>query len=298
MLPGDPQIPCGGIERLRPQPQLDRPDSAPRFPQVRRDTMPEGMDAMTVRDSCGPLRVLGDFLGGANGHWRVGIEARKHPRGRPVEVPRGAQCGQEAGGEPCGASLAPFALLDPDQPALTCKVRELQADNFTNAQTSGRGGHQEDAVPRVRGTGEQARECRDAQDLGELRQRRARRQVQRQRLPPQGLGREQAEPAGHLVTGTPGAVAVDQHMVQGAAHLFGAQLVGGALGERRSARDSSDRGGLGLWGQPFELPVVDHLGTSRGHSGSLAKQGGQTEVPTVGTGMEPLYTPLLSGQAP
>src|SRR5439155_9657869 len=83
-----------------------------------------------------------------------------------------------------------------------------------------------------------------------------------------------AAPTGHVVTGTPGAGALDQPMVQGAAHLFRAQLVGGAMGERRSARHSSARGCLGLGGQPFALHVVDHLGTSRGPRGSLAKRGG------------------------
>ena len=38
-LPRDPEIPRGGIERLLPQPQLDRPDSAPRVQQGRRKTM-------------------------------------------------------------------------------------------------------------------------------------------------------------------------------------------------------------------------------------------------------------------
>jgi hypothetical protein len=56
-------------------------------------------------------------------------------------------------------------------------------------------------------------------------------------------------------------VAVNQQMVQVAANLVGVQLVGGAMGERRSARHSSDVGSLGLGGQPFELHLVDHLGT-------------------------------------
>jgi len=53
------------------------------------------------------LRYLVDFLGGADGHRRVGIEARKQPRGWPVELPVGAQFGQEAGGEQRVAVAAP-----------------------------------------------------------------------------------------------------------------------------------------------------------------------------------------------
>jgi hypothetical protein len=40
MLPGDPEIPCGGIERPMTQQHLDGPDIDPRFKQVRRKTMP------------------------------------------------------------------------------------------------------------------------------------------------------------------------------------------------------------------------------------------------------------------
>jgi len=39
MLPGDPEIPCGGIERPMTQQHLDGPDIDPRFQQVRRKTM-------------------------------------------------------------------------------------------------------------------------------------------------------------------------------------------------------------------------------------------------------------------
>src|SRR5215470_3486329 len=77
MLPGDPEVAGGGIERLMPQQHLDRPDIDPRFEQMRRKTMAQRMDAVAVRDPCDPLRVIVDFLGGADGHRRVGIEARK-----------------------------------------------------------------------------------------------------------------------------------------------------------------------------------------------------------------------------
>jgi hypothetical protein len=213
MLPGDPQVPRGGIERLMAQQHRDRPDVAPCFEQGRRATMPQRMDAMAVWDACGPLRVVGNFLGGADRHRRVGSEACQHPRGGPVQVPRGAQFGQEAGGEPRVAILAPFARLDPDEPALPFTVRELEADDCTDTQARGIGRHQEDTAPRVLGAREQALECRDAQNLGPLRGRRARREVQIQRLPPQGLDIEKAQPTGDLVTGTPGAVAVDQQIM-------------------------------------------------------------------------------------
>jgi hypothetical protein len=152
-----------------PQYHLDRPDIDARFQEVRRKAMPQAMDAVAVRDAGGPLRVLIDCLGRAHGHGRVGIEARKPPLGWPVECPRGAQCGQAARREQRVAILAPFAWFDPEQSALTFTGRELQADDFTDAQARGRGRHQEDTVPGGLGAREQALEFRDAQDLGELR---------------------------------------------------------------------------------------------------------------------------------
>lgn len=99
MLAGDPEGSGGGIKRLMPQQHLDRPDIDARVQQVRGKTMAQGMDTVAVRDPCGPLRVIGDFLGRADGHRRVRIEARKQPLHWSVELPVGAQFRQEPGGE-------------------------------------------------------------------------------------------------------------------------------------------------------------------------------------------------------
>jgi len=152
-------------------------DVIPRFEYMGGKGMTQGMDAVAVRDPRGPLRVIVNFLGGAAGHRRVAIEACKQPWGWLVEFPVCAQVTQQAGGQQRVAILTPFALLDADQPALTFNVRELQTDDCTDAQASGIGRHQEDPVSGVFGTREQALEFRDAQHLGELRQRRARREV-------------------------------------------------------------------------------------------------------------------------
>jgi hypothetical protein len=146
---------------------LDRPDVDSGFKEVRRETLAERMDAVAVRDPRGPLGVIGDFLRGANGHRPVGIEARKHPRGWPVEAPVGTQFGQQAGGEQRVAVLAPFARLDADEHPSTVDIRALEPDNFADAQARGIGGHQEDAVPGIFCACEQALEFFDTQDLGE-----------------------------------------------------------------------------------------------------------------------------------
>ena len=288
-LPRDPEIPRGGIERLPPQPQLDRPDSAPRVQQGRRTTRPQRLAPMAGRAPCGPLRVRGDCLGGAERPRRVGSAARKSPRDWPGEAPGGAQCSPQAAGEEGRAVRAPCARLDPEQPAVTCTVRARQADDVTDTPARGRGRQQETTVPRVLGARAQALECRDAQAVGRLRQRRPRRQVQRQRRPSERRGREKAPATGHLVPGTPGAVAVHQQRGPGAAQPCGVQWVGGAMGARRSARRSSDVGRLGLGGQPFEVPLGDPLGTSRRQSRAFACSGEQTCAPPGGAMTERLY---------
>jgi hypothetical protein len=175
----------------------------PGFEQVSRDTMAERMDALAVRDPSALLRMRGDLLGRADVHRRVRIESRKQPRGWPVAFPVGAQCGQQPDGEQGGAILAPFALLDAEQHPITCDICELEPDDFADAQASGRGGHQEDAVPGILGTCKQTLEFLDAQDPWELRPPRPWGEVEAEDIPAQGLRREELEPCGRLIAGTP-----------------------------------------------------------------------------------------------
>jgi hypothetical protein len=150
------------------QQPLDRPDVDAGFAQVSRETMAPRMDAMAMRDPRSPLGMIGDVLRGADGHRPVGIASRQEPRGWPVQVPVGAQCGQQARGEQGVAILPPFPLLDADESTITFNIGELQPDDFADAQASGIGGHQEDAVPGILGPRAQALEFRDAQHLWEL----------------------------------------------------------------------------------------------------------------------------------
>jgi hypothetical protein len=168
MLPGDPEILRGGIERLVAQEHLDRPDIDARFEEVGRKTMAERMDAVAVRHPRTLLRMLVDFLGRADGPRHGGIKARKQPRAWPVALPVGAQFGQQTGREESGALLPPFALFDAEQQAITFDIRKPQPDDFTDPQARSIRGQQEDAVPRIPRMREQALEFLNAQDLGEL----------------------------------------------------------------------------------------------------------------------------------
>ena len=149
------------------QAPLDRLDIDARFEQVGRHTVAQRMETLAVRDPSALLCLRGDLLGRADGHRPLGIEARQHPGGWPVEVPGGASLSQQTGGKPGRAILAAFPLLDTEHHALTCAIRELQPHDFTNAQVCGIRGHQEDAVLRMLRRCEQALEFLDAQDLGE-----------------------------------------------------------------------------------------------------------------------------------
>ena len=99
MLPSDPEVLRGSLERPMAQQHLDRPDVDASFEQVRRETMAERMETLAVRDPRALLRMIGDFLGCADGHRRVRIKSREQPRGGPVAFPVGAQCGQQPGRE-------------------------------------------------------------------------------------------------------------------------------------------------------------------------------------------------------
>ena len=136
------------------QEHLDRPDIDTRFEQVGRKTVAQRMNTMAVRDPRALLRMILELLRRADGHRFLGIKSGKQPGGWPVEAPVGAQLGQQTGGEQRIAILAAFPLLDAEQHALTFNIRELQPHDFTDAQTCGIRGHQEDTVPGILRLGE------------------------------------------------------------------------------------------------------------------------------------------------
>jgi len=168
MLWGDPEVPRGRVEGPMAQEHLDRPDLDARFEQVGRTTGAQRMDTLAVRDPSALLGMRGDLLGRADGHRPLGSAARQQPGGWPVEGPGGASLGQQTGGKQGRAILAAVPLLDTEHHALTFALRELQPHDCTDAQACGLRGHQEDAGPRMLRRGDQALECLDAQDLGEL----------------------------------------------------------------------------------------------------------------------------------
>jgi len=62
----DPQVSCGGLERLVAKEALDGARVDPRFEPMRGTAMAEGMEAFAVVDMGGVLGVVVDPLGGAN----------------------------------------------------------------------------------------------------------------------------------------------------------------------------------------------------------------------------------------
>ena len=141
ILSGDPEVPRGSVEGPRTQEHLDGPDIDPRFEQVGRKTVAQRMNTMAVRDPSTLLRMIGDLLRRAEGQRPLGIASRKQPEGWPVQVPVGAQFGQQVGGEEGIAILAALPLLDAEQHALTFAIRELQPHDFTDAEARSIRGH-------------------------------------------------------------------------------------------------------------------------------------------------------------
>ena len=61
MLPGDPEVPRGGVEGLMAQEHLDRPDIDAGFEQVVRKAVSQRMDTLAVCDLRAQLRMIGIF---------------------------------------------------------------------------------------------------------------------------------------------------------------------------------------------------------------------------------------------
>ena len=242
-----------------------------------------------MRDPRSPLRVRGDVLRRTAGQRPVGIASRHQPRGWPGALPGGTPCGPQAGGEPRGTLRAPCAVLDTEQHPIPCALRAREPDDVADAQARGRGGHQEDPVPRMRCVRAQALECLEAQDPWELRSPRPWWEIEVEDIPAQGLRRDELQPCGRLRAGTPRQAPLDQEVVQVRAHRRWTEAVRGALGARRQAGHRGDRGLLGLGGPPLHLHVVAHLGTSWCPRSSLACKGKQTSAPPAGAMTELRY---------
>ena len=117
-----------------------------RFEEMGGKAMAQRLEACAVLEVGRLLGVGGDPLRGPDGHRCGGVSTRKQPAWRPVQPPRGSQCGQQARRKERGALLTPLALSDAHQHAVTCEVRQLQMDDLTDPQASGVGGHEQGAV--------------------------------------------------------------------------------------------------------------------------------------------------------
>jgi hypothetical protein len=89
--------------------------------------------------------------------------------------------------------------------------------------------------------------------------------VEAERLPAESRDLEALAPPGHLVTGTPRAMAFDESMVPGRPERVRAQWVGGTARARGPACDGGDRGVLGPGRKPWPLHVSGHRSASWGH---------------------------------
>jgi len=210
MPPGDVAIPRGCVDGAVAEQELDRVQIHPGFQQMGGKAMAPRMDALAVGDPRAPLGVVGDLLRGGDGQGLGAVLSHKEPRRRAIELPVGAQFGQQTDRQQSVAVFASFALMNADQQAVTCDVGEAQAHDFPNAQARGIGGHEQGPMPRVGGAREQALECFDTHQVRQEPPSCAWGYVEVERIPAEGRDREKLEPTGYLVPGTPREVAFDK----------------------------------------------------------------------------------------
>lgn len=226
MRAGDPHVPCGSVECPRPEQDLDGARLHPGLEQRGRAAMAQGMDACAVLDVGSPLGVGVDLLGRSHGPRFGAGWPWKQPPWRAIQLPIGPQFGQQTGGEEGVAVLPPLALLDPDQPAITCDVGQLQMHDCADAPARGVGRHQQGAVLGVPHAGAEALACLHTQDTRELQSPWARREGEGEDIPAEGLGRAKLQSRGCLMAGTPRQVPFDQQVMEGGVDLVWAESVG------------------------------------------------------------------------
>ena len=240
-------------------------------------------------ETSGALGVGGELLGGSDRQGLGGVCAGTEPRCRAGEVPGGPPCGEATSRQAGGAVLAALALLDTEQPAVTCEGGAWPAHAFPDAPARGRGGHAQGPMPRVGGARAPALECCDTHQVRQEPPSRAWGHVEVERLPTEGRDREKRASTGDVVPGTPREVAFDQSMGQGGTHRVRAALGGGTARERGQPCDGGARGLLGLGSTPLHLHVSSHLRASWGHGvAPLEARGIRSETPPAGASTEPL----------
>jgi len=93
--PRDMEIPGGRLDGAVAEQELDGMQIHPGFQQMRGKTMPSCMDPFAVGDPRTLLGVGVDLLRGGDGQGLGAVVARKEPQRGAVEVPVGAQFGQQ-----------------------------------------------------------------------------------------------------------------------------------------------------------------------------------------------------------
>ena len=170
-----------------------------------------------MRAPRGPLRVRGDVLRRADGQRPGGSAARTQPRGWPVALPVGPQCGQQAGASRVERSWRPWP--GSTRISLRSLARAVRVSR-TTALTRRPGG----GIRRTRCLGCLAfvhtRWSASLQDPWERRSPWAWWESEVEDSPAQGLRREELQPCSRLMAGTPRPAPLDEAGVQVRPHLL------------------------------------------------------------------------------
>jgi len=177
LLAGQLEVANGRADRLVAHEHLDRSDIDAGLEQVGREAMAKGVNASCFLDAGFDLGRFVDLADGLSADVAVRMGAGKHPDGRPLDLPVGAQLMQQPFRENGVSVLFPFALVDTNHHAIAVDIAHFQAYQFGAPEARGIGCHQQHAMLRVRRDGEKLFDLVGAEDLRQRPRRPARRDV-------------------------------------------------------------------------------------------------------------------------
>jgi hypothetical protein len=229
---------------------LDRGQIATGFEQVRGEGVAQRVDPALLGDARPELGHRVELLGDGDIDRTRALAILKEPDVRGPDAPVGAPVLEQPRGERPGAILAAFALADVDRQAVGVEVRDLEGDDLADAETTGVGGRQQEAMPGMRAGAQEAPDFFPAQDIGQLLGLAGRRHVEGRRLAPEGHVVEEAEGVAGLGARTPRARALAEHQRDVRLHLVGRELVGGPVVVAGQAYHLTDVRLVGSGGKP------------------------------------------------
>jgi hypothetical protein len=189
----------------------------------------------------------------------------KEPDVRGSDAPIRAPVVEQPLGERDVAVLGAFPLADVDSHAVGIEVGDLEGDGFADAETTGVGGGEQEAMARMWAGAQETPHLFATEDVGELLGLLVGGDLERGLLPPEGHVVEKPERMGGLGAGAPRALALPEHQRDVRLHLVGGELIGRPVvlaGQAHALLDVTPRGFGGRSLAPSCRESSDHAAHS------------------------------------